>query len=191
MNISTSAIFDDPSQEYAGASGYAEIFIDQMNCLYLLSFLITADLQVAEKCFSKALDEYLHNSCGFMDWAKHDGRHAVLRHAVRIIKPAPKQAWGWAFQRNARRPVSAAHQPFAAITSLCAFERFVFVMSVIEGVSEEKCAALLNCSVEDVAIGRELAREIIAAEDISSDLTGEMDLLFLPSLLDHQRCAIC
>ena len=64
-------------------------------------------------------------------------------------------------------------------------------MSILEGLLEEECASLLNCDVQDVATGRELARKIIAAEDISSDLTGEMDLLFVPSLLSHQRCGIC
>jgi len=98
MNTGVSTIFDDPLQEYGGGTDYTEIFIDQMNCLYLLSFLLTAEIQLTEKCFSKALDEYVQNVCGFMEWAKQDGRRAVLRHAVQIIKPAPRQAYGWAFQ---------------------------------------------------------------------------------------------
>jgi hypothetical protein len=64
-------------------------------------------------------------------------------------------------------------------------------MSVIEGLSQNNCAALLNCSIEDVAIGRELAGMIIAAEDLSCDLTGEMDRNVVPTLLGHQRCGIC
>jgi hypothetical protein len=64
-------------------------------------------------------------------------------------------------------------------------------MSVIEGLSQERCAALLNCSIEDVAIGRELAAMIIAAEEIGWDPTGEMDLHFVPSLLGHQLCGSC
>lgn len=190
MSISAS-IFDDPLHEYACGTDYAEIFLEQMNCLYLLSFLVTADRQVAERCFSKALDEYVENACGFMDWARQDGRRAVLRQAIRIVRPVPKQAYSWSLHGIAARLVSAAHQPFATVTSLSAFERFVFVMSVIECLSEEECAALLNCGVQEVAIGRELACEIIAAEDMGSDLTGEMDLLFVPSLLAHQRCGIC
>jgi len=190
MNISVS-IFDDPLQEYAADTDYAETFIDQMNCLYLLSFLLTADMQIAERCFSKALDEYVESRGGWLEWAKQDGRRAVLRHAIQIISPAPKQVYDWSFYGNARHLVSAAHEPFAAITSLSAFERFVFVMSVFEGLSKEECAALLSWSIEDVAIGRELAGKIIAAEDINSDLTGEMDMLFVPSLLGHQRCGIC
>jgi hypothetical protein len=191
MQINVSPIFDDPLEKDAGATEYAEIFIDQMNGLYLLSFLIAADRQIAERCFSKALDEYVEARGGFLEWAKQDGRRAVLRHAIQIMRPAPKQAYYWSFYGNVRPSISAAHQPFAAITSLSAFERFVFVMSVIEGLSQNNCAALLNCSIEDVAIGRELAGMIIAAEDLSCDLTGETDLHFVPTLLGHQRCGIC
>jgi hypothetical protein len=189
MHINVSPIFDDPLQEDAGATDYSEIFIDQMNGLYLLSFLVTADRQVAERCFSKALDEYVEARGGFLEWAKQDGRRAVLSHAIQTIRPAPRQAYYWAFYGSARPLVSAAHQPFAAITTLSAFERFVFIMSAIEGLSQEECAALLNCSIEDVAIGRELAGMLIAAEDISCDLTGEM--VFVTSLLGHQRCGMC
>jgi hypothetical protein len=191
MNISVSPIFDDPLQGDAGITDYAEIFIDQMNCLYLLSFLVTADRQVAERCFSKALDEYVEARGGFIEWTKQDGRRAVIRRAVEIMRPAPKQAHSWSYHRNTRPLVSAAHQPFAAIISLNVFERFVFVMSVIEGLPEQECATLLNCDIQDVAIGRQLAGELIATEDIACDLTGEMDLLFTPSLLGHQRCGIC
>ena len=61
----------------------------------------------------------------------------------------------------------------------------------IEGISEEECAALLNCSVQDVAIGRELARAIVAVEDLSYDLTGEMDLFYMPTTVVNQRRGIC
>ncbi|MEG9436027.1 sigma-70 family RNA polymerase sigma factor [Edaphobacter sp. HDX4] len=191
MHINVSPIFDDSLQEDAGATDYAEIFINQMNGLYLLSFLVTADRQVAERCFFKALDEYVESRGGFLEWAKQDGRRAMLRQAIQIIRPAPKQAYYWSFYGSARPLVPGAHQPFAAITSLSLFERFVFVMSVIEGLSEKECAALLNCSIEDVAIGRELAGTIIATEDIGCDLTGEMDLLFVQCFLGHQRYGIC
>ncbi len=191
MYTSTSQIFDDPLYEYVVTSECADDFIDKMNCLYLLSFLVTADRQLAETCFSDALQEYMEAQGGFMEWAKQEGRRAIIRNAVQAMRPAPKQAYSWSFHTTPRSLVSAAHQPFAAITSLSAFERFVFVMSVIEGFSEEDCAALLNCSLQDVAIGRELAEKIIAAEDLGSDLTGEMGLYCVPSLLGHQRCGIC
>jgi hypothetical protein len=43
-----------------------------------------------------------------------------------------------------------------AIVALSAFERFVFVMSVLEGQSDADCSILLNCSRPDVMIAREL-----------------------------------
>ena len=191
MDTSVFPIPDDPLQEYGGGTDYADVFINQMNCLYLLSFLVTADRQIAERCFSNALDEYVESRGGFMEWARYEGRRAVLRHAVQIIRPVPKQAYSWSVVEIAPPLVSAVHQPFAAITSLSAFERFVFVTSVLEGFSEQECADLLDSSVQDVVIGRELGRKMIAAEDISCDLAGEMHMYFIPTLLGHQRCGIC
>lgn len=191
MYTSASQIFDDPLHEVVLTTDCADEFIDKMNCLYLLSFLVTADRTIAETCFSSALQEYLEAQGGFMEWANQEGRRAVIRNAVQVMRPVPKQAYSWSFHTTARSLVSAAHQPFAAITSLSAFERFVFVMSVLEGFSGEDCAALLNCTQQDVAIGRELAERIIAAEDLDSDLTGEMGAFWMPSLLGHQRCGIC
>ncbi len=191
MQTSVSFDFDNPPQKRGSGSGCADDFIEQMNCLYLLSFLVTADRRIAEKCFSESLDEYIDSCGGFTDWARQEGRRAVLRHAVQIIQPIPKQSYTWSIVDLAPPTVLAVNQPFAAITSLSAFERFVFVMSVLEGLSDEECAALLNCTLHDVGIGRELARTIIAAEDISCDSTMETHPYFISTLLGHQRCGIC
>jgi hypothetical protein len=51
----------------------------------------------------------------------------------------------------------AENNPFATILLLDAFERFVFVMSILEGQSDEECANLLRCSRRDVMIARVLA----------------------------------
>jgi hypothetical protein len=60
---------------------------------------------------------------------------------------------------------SADHNPFAAIVALGAFERFVFVMSVLEGHSEQECAILLRCSRRAVMIARLLALTRLANTD--------------------------
>jgi hypothetical protein len=49
------------------------------------------------------------------------------------------------------------NNPFAAILLLDAFERFVFVLSILEGQSEDQCANLLGCSRRDVMLARVLA----------------------------------
>jgi hypothetical protein len=191
MKTMISPILFDPLEEDTRSTDRADFFLDKMNGLYLLAFLVTADRQVADMCFSKALDEYVAFSGGFIDWARQKGRRAVLDHAVRIIRPVPKQAYSWDYPSYERRVTTAAFEPFAAITSLNAFERFVFVMSVIECLPDGECAVLLNCRAEDVAIGRKLAREIIHEEDVNFDLTGEMELFSDPSLSVYQDCGIC
>lgn len=191
VHNSTSRGFDDSLHEYGPGTEYADMFIEQMNYLYLFSFLLAADREIARKCFSLALDEYADAPGGFMDWVKQEGRRAVLRNAIRMIRPVPTRAYSWSLVEVAQPLTVAARQPFAAITSLSAFERFVFVMLLLEGLPEDECAILLNCGAQDIAIGRELARNIIAAEDSSSDLIGEMHLYFIPTLVGHRRCGIC
>ncbi|MEY2393717.1 MAG: hypothetical protein QOF94_62, partial [Acidobacteriaceae bacterium] len=58
---------------------------------------------------------------------------------------------------------------FDAILRLNAFERFVFVMSVLEKQSDADCSALLRCSPRDVIIARELALERLANTHNSCD----------------------
>jgi hypothetical protein len=72
---------------------------------------------------------------------------------------------------------SADNNPFAAIVAIVAlgaFERFVFVMSVLEGHSEQECAILLRCSRRDVMIARVLALTGLANTDADYADAGEV-----------------
>jgi hypothetical protein len=166
-SIPVISTYDNLFQEYPDKSDYSQVFMHQMTSLHLLSVLVTADKELADECFSKALDEYVEGDGGFMEWAKSEGRRAVLQHAFEMIRPVPRKAYSWSFYENTPSAFLAVPLPFAVITSLSPFERFVFVMSSIEGFSEQECASLLQCSVWDVTIGRELARRIISEEDES------------------------
>ena len=44
------------------------------------------------------------------------------------------------------------------------FERFVFVMAVLEGYSLRECSALLGCPVQDVVTAKSLALQRLAAQ---------------------------
>jgi hypothetical protein len=175
--------------EYGNAAKYSAGFIDQMNCLYLLSYLVTADREIAEWCLTRALDEYVEGRSEFLVWADREGRRAVLREAIRAIRPVPKQEYWSTYEESAIAAVPTMRQPFAAITSLSAFERFVFVMCTIENLPEEDSAALLNCSVQDVAVSRELARRIIDMSEV--DVTAGGDFFVVPMLLGNQVCGVC
>ena len=55
--------------------------------------------------------------------------------------------------------------PFSVIFALGQFERFVFVMSVVEGQSDGDCAALLHCTERDIVMARLVAVTSLANMD--------------------------
>ena len=92
-----------------------------------------------------------------MDWRRLWTRRAVIKHAIQLIVPAPEHADDVS-RISLKGPARWADNiPFAAILLLDAFERFVFVMSILEGQSDEECAILLRCSRRDVMMARVLS----------------------------------
>ena len=61
-----------------------------------------------------------------------------------------------------KRIVAAENNSVAAILALDPFERFVFVISVLEGRPEQDCAILLRSSRRDITIARVLALKRLA-----------------------------
>jgi DNA-directed RNA polymerase specialized sigma24 family protein len=49
------------------------------------------------------------------------------------------------------------------VTQLAPLERFVFVMSVLEGHSPAECSALLGCSMQEVVAARSQAMRQLAS----------------------------
>jgi DNA-directed RNA polymerase specialized sigma24 family protein len=94
----------------------------------------------------------------FTDWAHSWSRRAVLKRAIQMIMPVSEQADKVSTITLKTTATSGEdNNPFAAILLLDPFERFVFVMSALEGQSDAECAALLRCSRRDVMMARVLA----------------------------------
>ena len=148
---------EERATPYPTVADFLRTFNEEMHSLYLLSFLLTADHDKAEQCLVAAMGECVEGIGGFMDWARSWIRAAVLKHAIQMIKPAPEHADYVSFISLKRLPTPPGNNPFAAILLLDAFERFVFVMSILEGQSDEECAILLRCSRRDVTMARLLA----------------------------------
>ncbi|HTV15349.1 MAG TPA: sigma-70 region 4 domain-containing protein [Acidobacteriaceae bacterium] len=173
------------------AAEFADSWIDEVSKLYLLSFLLTADKALAEQCFSGAMDEYVGSSALVAsDWVWGHGKAAVVRRAVQLIRPVPKSVHCWSFADGRRPLLSAAHQPFSAITLLGAFERFVFVLSVLEGYSVEECATMLDCSVAAVVSSRDLANTLTSDWESGDEIWQDCDSLPATTALIHQHCSI-
>jgi DNA-directed RNA polymerase specialized sigma24 family protein len=146
-----------------------DILTEEMHSLYLFSFLLTADNDIAEQCYVCGLGEWVEGISAFMDWVHSWARRTILKHAIRMIMPAPEHTGNLSLISLKSAARLAKNNLFAAIVTLSAFERFVFVMSVLEKQSDEDCSMLLGCSRRDVMIARELALKRLADTDDGYD----------------------
>lgn len=140
---------------YATHADFCQIFQKEMNHLYLLSFLLTADHPTAERCFVGGLEDCAKGNPVFRQWARSWARRTVIQNAIRVIGPRPVDGKipDSASGHGASHPVTAPAK-IAAIVELPAFERFAFVMSVLERYSDLECSLLLDCTRGNVVAAR-------------------------------------
>jgi hypothetical protein len=148
---------DERATSYATVADFLKTLNEEMHGLYLLSFLLTADHDKAKQCLISAIGECVEGIGVFIDRARLWTRRAVLKHAIQMIRPEPENADNVSFLSLRGPTTSAQNNPFAPILLLDVFERFVFVMSILEGQSDEECALLLSCPRRDVMMARVLA----------------------------------
>ena len=143
-----------------------------MNSLYLLSLLLTADPQKAEKCFLSGFEESVGNNSVFKERARLWARRSIIFRAIRLLCPRPNgenesnEAWLSALIGKASSEIHAelqGHPNFARIVRLKAFERFVFIMSILEKYSDQECSLLLGCFRRDVINARTAATRHLAS----------------------------
>jgi hypothetical protein len=169
----------------------AEMWLDEMAELYLLAFMLTADKVMAEQCVLDAMDEYLNsNDLSLIDWVKNKGRHAVIERAVQRATPKVKAVYTWSVPGGTRASISSSHQPFAVITALSAFERFVYVLTVLEGYQVDECADVLQCLPAEVVAASRLSHQLVGLNDAEESMSGGLKPLLLASAVVHSRCGI-
>jgi hypothetical protein len=179
-------ISDERTTTYATAADFCEVFTEEMHSLYLLAFLLTADNDKAEQCFVNGLGECKDGMSVFMEWARLWARRAILKHAIRMITPARERSGKLSFiSLKGAATAGRSSNLFAAIIALSAFERFVFVMSVLERQSDEDCSSLLGCSRRDIIIARILAIQCLANTDVGRDQPGEALLAWQTIFANH------
>jgi hypothetical protein len=141
---------------YATSADFCRIFHAEMSGLYLLSLLLTADCDKAEKCFLQSLEDSAGSTSVFKEWARSWARRMIIHNAIRMIDPRP--ADGLSILNPAPLgTVPNVRAEIAAVVDIPVFERFVFVLSVFEHSSDQDCSLLLNCSRRAVAAGRNSA----------------------------------
>ena len=136
---------DERAIQYATVTDFCEIFTEEMHSLYLLSFMLTADKDKAEQCFIGGLGECVEGVGAFMEWSRLWARRAIMKQAILMMRPVPEDTDQGSLLSVNGPQTDHTNSLFAAILSLCSFERFVFVLSVLEGQSDADCLSLLRC----------------------------------------------
>jgi DNA-directed RNA polymerase specialized sigma24 family protein len=151
---------------YASSNDFCRIFHEETDSLYRLSFLLTADCEKAERCFVSGLEDSLNGTRVFKEWARSWARRAIIQNAVRVVNPRPMEqnapaSFNTSFNRSGRTLLE--EQEEIAILDLAPFERFVYVMSVLEGYSDQDCSVLLGYSRRDVIAARTRALQQVGS----------------------------
>jgi DNA-directed RNA polymerase specialized sigma24 family protein len=154
---------------YAKRSDFCGIFEKDMNRLYLLSLLLTGDRTTAEQCFVGGLHLAQEGNHVFKEWAEAWARRAIIQNAIRLSRPRVAMASATPHAINAA--TTTERPEIARIISLPTFERFAFVMSVLEGYGDQESSLLLGCRRADVAEARTRALvQVGKSAELSSKL---------------------
>ena len=169
------------SNEYATRSDFCRIYVEQMNGLYLLSLLLTADPQKAEQCFLSGFEESVSNYAVFKDRAYLWARRSIIVRAIQLLGPRPTDE-NESNEARLSPPIEKvpaevqANPNLVGIVRLNSFERFVFIMSVLEMYSHQECSLLLGCFRRDVINARTAAIRSLAST-ITTETEPERDVI--------------
>jgi hypothetical protein len=152
---------------YASSADFRRVFDEDMSSLYLLSFLLTADHEKAEQCFVSGLDDAVKGNPVFREWARSWARRAIILNAVRVIKPRPEDESGSGpnssvLNSNNKALSDEKQREIAPVLGLEPFERFVYVITVLERYSDQECSVVLGCKRRDIPAVRIRAFQQIA-----------------------------
>ena len=154
-------------------SDFCTVFREQLDSLFLLALLLTGDELSAEECFLTAFDICVHGNLVFKESAASWSRRIIIKTAIRLTLPSPG---------NTSRPDVVGNRtdlnldcdaPLQWVQELPLFDRFVFVMSVLERYSDRECALLLACPSTDILPARIRAFQRISTLEKSYPNNGD------------------
>jgi hypothetical protein len=183
------------STEYATRSDFCRIYVEQMNGLYLLSLLLTADPQKAEQCFLSGFEESASHPAVLRERADLWARRSIILRAIQWLAPRPtdeneseNESGNESNEARLSPPIERVpaevpagvqvHPNLVGIVRLNSFERFVFILSVLETYSCQECSLLLGCFRRDVIDARTAAIRSLAST-ITTETEPERDVIAL------------
>jgi hypothetical protein len=143
-----------PSIDYATHDDFCSVLERDMKSLYLLAFLLTGNHKESEQCFGSTVENTFREQAVFKEWVLPWVKRGLIKNAIEIVSPGSPR-------NDAKRDLWSAGQyaiqgqyGIDSVTKLATFERFVFVMSILERYSNWDCSMLLGCSINKVAQAR-------------------------------------
>ena len=148
--------------EYARKEEFVAVFDCERVGLQRLAILLTANSEAAKRCLSRAFQECIASTSVSKEWVVSWTRRMVIRNAISLVMGSGGRSFvntnddagdGFvAFSPDDSLGVIAAS---GSILDLPEFERFVFVICVLERYSIHDCALLLGKSRRDINEARQ------------------------------------
>ena len=161
MNSSETTLQQAGHSPHATREDFRRFFLDHMSALYVLSLLLTGDHSPAEQCFMAALEECNRAPRVPFDKIESRAKRAITQHAIRLLK----LHFGRVGRTNDAKSSGRGHDlsvfQMEWLLELPAFDRVVFVMSVLENNSDATCSFLLCCSLQEVRDARYRALTVL------------------------------
>lgn len=158
---------------YTTSKDFCRLFQEDMRGLYALSLVLTADSELAERCFVGGLDDCVKGNPVFKDWAYAWSRRAVITNAIRTVFSLNSVNLQTSASLTATAWSLFADGCLATVIQFDSLERFVFVMSLLEGYSDHECAVLLNKTRSEVVAARTRALQRLGERGFSVELRRE------------------
>jgi DNA-directed RNA polymerase specialized sigma24 family protein len=149
--------YGNREDRYATREDFQKIVDEGLNGLYQMSFLLTGDHQKAEKCLVAGIEDCAKQNHVFREWARVWAKRVIAENAIRELNPKPRHSSLSSVStslHNQQISGRVGHFDVDAVLGLADFERFVFVLCVLEHYREHEGALLLGCSAREVREAR-------------------------------------
>jgi hypothetical protein len=135
---------------YATCEDFLKIFDEDLHGLYQLSFLLAGNHQKAERCFVAGIESCVKTNWVFRERARVWAKRMIVENAIRELNPRWQCSNALLPPVFSRNQEPSGHFDLDDMLGLADFERFVFVLCVLEGYRTHECALFLGCSTSEV-----------------------------------------
>lgn len=157
------------TREHITCEEFCRAFQTQLTSLYQLALLLTVDHAKAEAVLVAGVDECLDGNFAFKEWAHSWAKGIIIVNAIRLIAPLPYDSSYGDAEDVERAERLQLHGAARAVAGLSPFDRFVFIMSVLERIPDRDCAALMGCGATAIVEARLRALQTIGRTSFSAD----------------------